>query len=159
MCAWRARREGPRFYSLDPFHGRGRRLGSIEITEFLWGTGWSVSPDGTRLALVHAYEQGNGERIDLLSLSNGAWHEVLVESRGEHYVSIAWTADGEGFFVTSWAPDSFSLLHVTLTGKVHSLLRKGRGQSLHQPVPSPDGKHLAFEAQTWDSNVWLINNF
>ena len=145
------------FYSLDPFRGKGRRLGSIEITDTLWGTGWSVSPDGTHLALVDA--QSNGERIDLLTLSNGAWHEISAEPRGEHFVSIAWTADGKAFFVASWTPDSFSLLHVTLTGKVQSLYRKGRSQWLYQPVASPDGKHLAFQSQTWDSNIWMIDNF
>ena len=27
------------------------------------------------------------------------------------------------------------------------------------PLPSPDCKYMAFDAQTWDSNVWMIDNF
>jgi serine/threonine protein kinase len=33
------------------------------------------------------------------------------------------------------------------------------GSWLINPLPSPDGKHLAFQAETWDSNVWTIENF
>ena len=46
-----------------------------------------------------------------------------------------------------------------MSGKVQPLLCKGRSQWLYQPVASPDGKHLAFQSQTWDSNVWMIDNF
>jgi hypothetical protein len=61
--------------------------------------------------------------------------------------------------VTSWLPDSFNLLHVTLSGKVKPLLRNGRGQWMQNPLPSPDGRYLAFNAETWDSNVWMLENF
>ena len=61
--------------------------------------------------------------------------------------------------MTSWTADSFNLLHVTLAGKVQLLLRNGRSQWLHCPLPSPDGKYLAFSTQTWDGNVWMVENF
>jgi hypothetical protein len=51
------------------------------------------------------------------------------------------------------------LLHVTLAGKVQPLLRNGHRQWMISPLPSPDGKWLAFQAQTYDSNVWLLGNF
>jgi len=38
-------------------------------------------------------------------------------------------------------------------------LQNGHRQWLENPLPSPDGKYLAFQGQTWDSNVWLIDNF
>jgi len=53
-------------------------------------------------------------------------------------------------------PDSFNLLHVTPGGKVNPLVRNGHRQWLTSPVPSPDGRHLAFQAQSWDSNVWIL---
>ena len=62
----------------------------------------------------------------------------------------------KGFFVTSYLPDSFNLLHVTPGGKVNPLVRNGHRQWLTSPVPSPDGRHLAFQAQSWDSNVWIL---
>jgi len=46
-----------------------------------------------------------------------------------------------------------------MSGTVQTLIKKGKAQLLYQPVPSPDGKYLAYEAHTWESNVWVIENF
>jgi len=51
------------------------------------------------------------------------------------------------------------LIYVSLKGGVWRLLNNGHRQFLDNPLPSPDRKHLAFESQTWDSNVWMIDNF
>jgi len=64
-----------------------------------------------------------------------------------------------GFFVTSRLPDSKNLLHITLNGKAQSLLHYDRRQFMINPLPSPNGKYLAFGAQTVDSNVWMLENF
>jgi Tol biopolymer transport system component len=75
---------------------------------------------------------------------------------------MAWAADGTAFFVTSVLPDAelrFNLLYVTLDGKVKRLLRSTRRQWMINPLPSPNGKYLAFGAQTVDSNVWMLENF
>ena len=61
--------------------------------------------------------------------------------------------------MTSWTPDSFNLLHVTNVGKVQPLLSNGKRMSTTLPLPSPDSKYLAFQGQTWSSNVWMIDNF
>ena len=55
-------------------------------------------------------------------------------------------------------PDSFNLVCTTCAGKVKPLLRNGHRQWMINPLPSPDGKYLAFQAQTWDSNVWMLEN-
>ncbi|HEY6291097.1 MAG TPA: hypothetical protein VI455_05975 [Terriglobia bacterium] len=141
------------FYSLDPMRGKGEQLGRMEGAQAGF-TGWNISPDGARLAVVRGEDKYNG-RIDVLTLSSHDWHEMPVEPVWGHLQSIAWAADGRGFFVTSWLPESFNLLHVTLAGKVNPLLRNHR-QWMHNPLPSPDGKYLAFGAQTWDSNVWML---
>jgi DNA-binding winged helix-turn-helix (wHTH) protein/Tol biopolymer transport system component len=141
------------FYSLDPVRGKGEQLGKIEASGF---AGWSVSPDGSRLALV---DPGKQRRIEVLTFQEGGWHEVSVEPGWGQFESIAWAAGGNGFFVTSRLPNSWNLLHVTLTGKLKPLLRNGRRQWIANPLPSPDGKYLAFEAQTRDSNVWMLEGF
>jgi Tol biopolymer transport system component len=146
------------FYSLDPVTGTGLRMGKIEIGDPPSGVGsWSLSPDGKRLAFVDARVYGH--RIELLTLADGTWHQVESEAQGQQFLSITWAADGDGFFVGSWTPASWSLFHVTLAGKVQELLPGGRTQIVHNPLASPDGKYLAFEASTADSNVWLIDNF
>jgi hypothetical protein len=57
--------------------------------------------------------------------------------------------------VTSFTLD---LLHVTTAGKVSVLSHNDRAQWPAWPVPSPDGKYLAFQAQTYDFNAWMMEN-
>ena len=65
----------------------------------------------------------------------------------------------EGLLRGPGPPDSNLLYYVTLAGKVKPLLPKGRHPWMIGPLPSPDGKYLAFQAQTRDSNVWMLENF
>jgi serine/threonine protein kinase/Tol biopolymer transport system component/DNA-binding winged helix-turn-helix (wHTH) protein len=149
------------FYSLDPVRGKGEQLGKIEVDGFY--IDWNPSPDGSRLALVCPLYKG---RIEELDLSEHAWHEVPVEPGWKDLESIAWAADGKGFFVTARLPDSNDLLHVMLSGKVKPLLRSSRSPldaSYHgymgSPLPSPNGKYLAFTVSSMDSNVWTLEGF
>jgi hypothetical protein len=98
-------------------------------------------------------------RIEVLTVSDHAWHEVTVEPGWGDLESVAWAADGKGFLATSWLPDSFNLLHVILTGEVKPLLRNAHRQWMVNPMPSPDGKYLAFQALTLESNVWMLEGF
>jgi Tol biopolymer transport system component len=142
------------FYSLDPVRGRGEQLGRVEVS---YGTGWNISPDGSRLALVDPHKYHG--RIEVLTVRGHSWRELSTDPGWGDFQSIAWSADGKGFFVTSWLPNSFNLLHVTLGGKVNPLLRNGHRQFMSNPLPSPDGKWLAFQGETTDSNVWLLEGF
>ena len=143
------------FYAVDPLRGKGNRLGKIEV--FGAYEDWGLSPDGSSVALVDA-DKYDG-RIEVLNLANGSWHEIAVGPGGEHLQSIAWAADGKSFYATPHSPYLYNILHITLEGKVQKLLDSGRPQWMVSPLPSPDGKYLAFDAQTWDSNVWMIDNF
>jgi serine/threonine protein kinase/Tol biopolymer transport system component len=145
------------FYKLDPTLGIGERLGKIEISP-TDDDNWDISPEGSRVALVGGVGMYPG-RIEVLSFRDRAWHEVSVERGWGIFQSLAWQADGKGFFVTSVLPDSFGLLQVSLTGKVSPLFRNSGLQWMWGPVPSSDGKYLAFQAQTVDSNVWMLENF
>jgi len=144
------------FYAFDPALGRRDLLGKIESQRGGGAGQWSVSPDGSQVAFV---DFSHKDRIEVLSLSTLAWHEILVEPGWGLFQSMAWAADGKGFFVTTWLPDSFNLIHVNMLGKVRQLLATAHRQTLVFPRPSPDGKYLAFQSQTWDSNVWLLENF
>jgi len=149
------------FYSLDPVRGKGEQLGKIQASASGMLAGWSVAPDGSRLALVRGEDKYRG-RIEVLAFSDRAWHEVSVEPGWGLLQTIAWAADGKGFFLTSSLPDSFNrfaLLYVTLTGKVKPLSRNAHSQWMINPLLSPNGKYLAFQAQTVDSNVWMLEGF
>jgi Tol biopolymer transport system component len=142
------------FYSLDPVRGKGRPLGKIEVSEE-WD--WALSPEGSRLALVDQNKYRG--RVEVLNFSDGSWHDLSVEPEWGFLQSIAWAADGKSFYATVWRPDSFNLVYITPDGKVKPLIRNGHRQWMINPLPSPDGKHLAFAAQTWDANVWMLENF
>jgi len=99
-----------------------------------------------------------GKRIArnrILTLAGGKWHEIPIEPRWGELQTIAWAADGKGFFATS---ATFYLLHVTTAGKVTVLIHNDRTQWLSDPVPLPYGRYLAFQAQTLDFNAWMIEN-
>ena len=68
--------------------------------------GWAVSPDGSRLALVD--QEKYGGTIEVLTLLDGAWQEISLEPSGEHLQSIAWAADGKGFFATGYGLNSMT---------------------------------------------------
>ncbi len=147
-----------RFYSLDPARGKGDLLGHIEIDTETMGNiyGWAVSPDGSQLALV---DNSHKDQIEILTLASRSWHEMAVDPGAGEYQSLAWAAKGNGFFLTTWLPESFDLIHVTPSGKVQILANNAHRQWMTKPLPSPDGKYLAYQAQTWDSNVWLLRNY
>jgi Tol biopolymer transport system component len=44
-------------------------------------------------------------------------------------------------------------------GKTRVLLNQGRDHWLANPVASPDGRHFAFSQQTFENNVWLLEDF
>ncbi|MFZ1134517.1 MAG: hypothetical protein WAN69_06205, partial [Candidatus Korobacteraceae bacterium] len=117
----------------------------------------AVSLDGSRLALVD--QEKYGGTIEALTIQDGAWREVSLKPSGERLTSVGWAADGKGFYVTGYGLNSYDLLHVTPAGKTQPLMRTGRRQWFVLPRPSPDGKHLAFDTQTFDSNVWIIDSF
>ncbi len=144
------------FYSLDPVRGKGRLLGKIEFS----GKGlfdYALSPDGSRLAYTDI-DKYRG-RLELLSLSEGTWQDLSVEQDWGFLQWIAWAVDGKSFFATAWQPESWNLVYITPAGKVKPLIRNGHRQWMSNPAPSPDGKYLAFQAQTSDANVWTLENF
>lgn len=134
-------------------------MGHIGTISPPWARSWDLSPDGSRLALVdsHAY----GGVIKLLAISDGTWHDAPVEAAAGNLLSIAWTADGNGFFAISKNQGSVNLSRVTPAGKILPLLMPEgyQNQSLAYLLASPNGRYLAFLSQVWDGNVWMIDNF
>jgi eukaryotic-like serine/threonine-protein kinase len=142
------------FYTLDPLRGKGSQLGRLAI-DWVQYNSWQVSPDGSQIAVVNQFQN----QIKILTVRTRTWRELNTHPDGGLFETVAWQADGKGFFVSAWAPSAFNLIHVALSGEADMLLTNAHRQWLANPVASPDGKHLAFQAQTWDNNVWLLQNF
>ena len=115
-----------------------------------------MSPDGSRLALIGLAEHFG--RVEVLTFSDGSWHEIAPERSLGLPMTIAWAADGKGLFVTCGINDSVDLQSVTLTGKVQPLLHKSPIHGKASALP-PDGKCLAYEGSTMDGNIWMLENF
>jgi Tol biopolymer transport system component len=121
----------------------------------LWGYGWDLSRDGSRLAFTQ-FDASEG-RIQILSSAGGEAREVNVKGRNNLNNSF-WAADGKHLLVGM--PLTRSLLTVDLEGRAEVLWQQRLpGRETMWAVPSPDGRHLALLGYSADNNVWLLENF
>jgi Tol biopolymer transport system component len=134
------------FYELDPLSGLGKE---VARTHEPVGSAWGISPDGDRIAI----EVEGGLR--LIDLRTRAERNLQVPGS---FWSISWAADGKAVFAAIQNGD-YTLVRIELNGKTHVLLNRGRNQWLGFALASPDGTHLAFSQQSWDTNSWLLENF
>ncbi|MCC6366411.1 MAG: PD40 domain-containing protein [Bryobacterales bacterium] len=137
------------FTAFDPVEGRKREMARIDAP---LPDSWDLSPDGQWIALGWRW---GGSRIRLLSLTGQPPRDISVNG-WRNIQCVAWAADGKAVFATVWASKEPPLLRISLDGEV-TLLHKGL---LHteNPVPSPDGRHIAFGENTMESNVWVVQN-
>jgi Tol biopolymer transport system component len=147
-------------YVFTAFHvltGVSRELARTEHRQPF--TKWDLSPDGTRIAVVH----NDNNEVKVIDLESGEERSVIV--RGwQWFEFITWAADGLGFVVNA-RPDGESfgpgtgagLIYVNLTGKATLLRRRPNEWDVH-PVMSPDGRRLAFSTMKFHANAWLIEN-
>jgi hypothetical protein len=139
------------FTALDPMKGQGRELARFDTDPNGYYI-WTLSPDGTRIALLNKAEGP----IHILSLDGKAPREVKVKG-STRLDSLAWAANGTGFFVSSLVQQGSVLLHVDLRGSSQALWKKEESRTY--AIPSPDGRHLAISNWTLDGNIWMMENF
>jgi serine/threonine protein kinase/Tol biopolymer transport system component len=139
------------FYLLDPVNGQGKELAAIN-GEMSQVSGWCVSPEGSRIAIG---SKGEVRILDLLKHSE----RTLAIPHEWAIWDITWSADGNAFFLAALSSAGYSIVRLDLDGKTRVLLNRGRNQFLVNLVPSPDGRRLAFSQQTFENNVWLLENF
>jgi Tol biopolymer transport system component len=142
------------FTTFDPTQGRkadGRRTSMTRGPEAV-PSAWDLSPDGSQVASI---VDARGCRIRILPLAGGASHDVVVHgwSRCD---TLAWAADGRSLFASSFSVKGSSLLHVELGGEAR-LLRKAT-KWFERPLPSPDGRSMAFGEMTPESNAWILED-
>jgi eukaryotic-like serine/threonine-protein kinase len=141
------------FYELDGARGKGKEAASTKL-----GTttdlNWSISPDGARVAIISPRLLPSQMRIVDVG---GAERTVQIP---KFYVeSICWTADGKGFLAAVTQSGHYQIVRIEMDGKTRVLLDRGRYQWMSAVSASPDGRHLAFGGQTFESNAWLLENF
>lgn len=136
---------------IDPVEGRGKELSRIPHAGMNLRSG-ALSPDGYTWALVGGVEPS-------IHLAGKVEREIGIHGlpfRGP--TDVAWSPDGNGFYVTGESERGILLLYVDMQGEAEVLYEIGNG-NLFAPRPSPDGRYLAFGQETADSNAWLIEKF
>jgi Tol biopolymer transport system component len=140
------------FYTLDPIHGKQGELARLDTPGQL---NWRASPDGSRISIVET----PGDSVRILELRSGQSHIIYPIPPQTSFQDAAWSYDGRRLFVTAF-PDSSRgrLLEMDLDGHTRLLLENNLGW-VGDPLPSPDGRHIAFLRVVTDSNVTLLENF
>ncbi len=146
------------FFKLDPAKGKGDELARAEshnanaIRER-----WSLSPEGTRIAIADWGRESTSIRI--LRLDDGkitAW----PLSKPQLIDDVAWEGDGKRFFAITDLESSVALEFIESDGRLTPLYEvpADRG-TLAYPIASPDGRFLAFSQRTFISDLVLLENF
>ncbi len=146
-------------FAFDPISGSRHEL--FRVAHSMTNINWTISPDGSRLAITGADPLG---RIEIRSLAGQI--EKTIELEGwSNPSSIDWAADGHGLFVSNAGqidspsgPIGATLLRVDLQGHAQPLWAT-RGGGYAWAIASPDGKYLAIREPGMERNAWLIENF
>jgi Tol biopolymer transport system component len=142
------------FSAFGALDGKKQEVARTEFDSSSVWSFWDLSPDGSRIAFGKD-ERGKG-RVRILPLGGGLEQEVNIEL-WDRLDSAAWASDGKSLFVDSWSPTGSTLLHVLPNGQAQ-VLRKS-GLWIDRPIPSPNGRYLAFGEVTSNQNAWMIENF
>jgi serine/threonine protein kinase/Tol biopolymer transport system component len=144
------------FYALDPVQGEGKELARSKMASRHMGEAWCVSPDGLRIAVPTLDLRA---QVQILDSRNGT-ERILEIPLGWRISQLSWTADGKALFAAVQSESTgYMIVRIELDGKTRVLLNRGRNQWIDGPLPSPDGRYLAFSQRTWESNAWLLENF
>jgi Tol biopolymer transport system component len=112
---------------------------------------WDLSPDASRLLFTARNAPGV---LRILGLANGAERHLFLAGSPRIY-SVAWAADGKSLFVTTFRIKGSSLLRVFLDGQTQLLQQFSTW--IETPLPSPDGRILAFGEVSVNSNAWTLD--
>ena len=138
------------FFALDPVQGMQQEVGRIPWKPTMLGD-WSVSPDGSTVAMAnHDPENPGIQLIHLSSHRSTPPSTIPLPGFGE-VCEPTWSPDAKGFFVETKTTIGYDLLYVDLAG--HAKLLRQSPIAIWG-VASRDGKKLAFPGVTVASNVW-----
>lgn len=137
-------------FVLDPIRGRQQ-----ELTQLPAGSpGAALTADGEYFAYIMPEEKGIRNHIRLVPLHRNPPREIVVKN-AVLLDSLDPFPTG-GFLSREGATPPPTLLFIAENGNASVLWRTQQGD-VFPAIPSPDGKHLAINMWTHQSNVWLID--
>jgi serine/threonine protein kinase/Tol biopolymer transport system component len=146
------------FSILDPVEGKGPELQRVNAPHQS-SAYWSLSPDGNKIAI--ADQAAFAGEVKILTLAESKVVTLPLKGwRWKTVQTVSWSADGGHLFATAYTGSSFVLLFIDLRGNLRVLTEVPEGEAwLYKPVASPDGRYLAYEKRTFESNVMMLENF
>ena len=137
-------------FALDPIRGKQQ-----ELTQFPSSArGANLTPDGEHFAYIVPEESGIQNRIRIVSFHGEPSHDIVVKNAVR--LSTLDSFPTGGFLSQEIASSHQTLLFITAEGNANVLWRPEQ-LDVGPAIPSPDGKHLAINASTRQSNVWLAD--
>ena len=120
----------------------------------------SLSPDGRWIASRREDSVGKSETVMLIPVSGGAPRELLRVTQPDSVAnaSMPWTPDGLGVLVKKITSAGRELWLVPVSGeaprRVDLDIRNTGTIRMH-----PDGRQVAFDSRTFNTEVWVLENF
>jgi hypothetical protein len=146
---------GLTFYKFDPSTGSAAQVYQVkDEVPLLYN--WSLSPDGTTLALAKGKFGDDKPRIHLVSL-NGAAEKWLNVQGWPGIAALDWAADSKSLWVTTVSEKDNALLRVDLQSRVRVAWRP-RNLNVGWAIPSRDGKYVALHVNSGSANVWMLEH-
>jgi DNA-binding winged helix-turn-helix (wHTH) protein/Tol biopolymer transport system component len=141
------------FFRFDPMGGGAAQVFQLkDETPQLFN--WSLSPDGTTLAIAKGKNSEDEPRIHLVSLSGGPERWLTVQG-SPGVSSLDWAADSKSLWAATSTEKENALLRIDLQGTAHVVWRPQKG-SVGWAIPSRDGKYLALHVRSSTANVWML---
>lgn len=137
--------------NFDPFKGKGAQVYQVK-DELPQLYNWSLSPDGSTLAIVRGKSGEDHPRIHLISL-NGGDRWLSLEGLGVY--ALDWAADSKSLWAASVGDEENALLNIDLQGHTRVVWRP-RKLSVYWAIPSRDGRSLALHVGSNSANVWML---
>jgi len=145
------------FYELDPLKGQGKELGRTTIGVAGNWMSWDFSADGIQIVVAGAV--GLGANVRIYNLKDHKQRDLRPPSN-LRFSSVCWSSDGRAVYVAGQRGSSeFFLMWMDLDGNSKIIATKGPDPYFTNPLPSPDGRFLAYTQEANESNVMLLENF
>jgi hypothetical protein len=135
--------------SIDVVAGTLSEKAHVDLDPAEW-IQWLSSPDGRRVALL-----GPNGRIRILHQDGTFERDIALKEWGDALRSIAWSADGTGFFGVWSTAGASVVLRIGMGGEAQPLYQSG-GAPLGDVVCSPDLRHVAFTRLEVERNAFLL---
>lgn len=145
------------FSVLDLTRGKGPEIERVDTDSL---TDWSLSPDGSKIAIGIPNQQDF--KILVLTIADHRIAALPYSGKWFNVQHVSWAADGNHLFATAWSSgmDSQALLFVDPRGNLQVVDEIVQGQAwLEDMRASPDGRYLVYTKRIYDSNVMMLEHF